>query len=273
MKSRLIKTLVIIVISIAVLFFAGIYLVNKAFEILVLSQVGDLNIYQELEEELKKSFSDNSGIFQLQEQYNQEKQEDSKADDSEDFGTSDQDDITNSDAVKSPGAGGNTGMKETGTSKTVTPGNRTAENNDINEPVGNTGENAMDDGKTEYTSGEKGKENSTGNNEKDGADNSNNKDKGPNDGKTSGTSQQEVAITVDRVKELESKVSLSDKGKALQIVASRLKPEDISLLSSMVKNGITAEEIEKAKKILKERVTEEEKEFLKSLISKYNVLP
>jgi hypothetical protein len=87
------------------------------------------------------------------------------------------------------------------------------------------------------------------------------------------TTGEDSVITNKNIKELEEKVTFSDKTKALQIVSSRLKAEDISILRRMVKNGITSDEIESAKEILKSRITKEEKEFLKELVNKYEVLP
>ncbi|HHW31813.1 MAG TPA: hypothetical protein GXX20_09115 [Clostridiaceae bacterium] len=274
MKARLIKILAFVAISIALLYFAGIYLVNKAFDILILSQIGDLNFYKEfkLEESETPSLSDNLNDFEQPEPKDKEvnKETSKGASDVADINygigeNKNSSDANSDDKLVPAGNDYNKHTKNADSSATVSAEVDATEKNTAvtNKPKDNTAEantpntNNMDasDTKPPDTNGSAGRSNNQP------------------DREIQGTSRQEVAITEERVKELENKVSLSDKGKALQIVASRLKAEDISLLRSMAKNGITAEEIEMAKKILKERITEEEKEFLKGLLSKYNIFP
>lgn len=259
MKARLIKILVIVAISIAVLYLAGIYLVNKAFDMLILSQIGEININQELE----ALASDNSNKFQEPEKKDNEENKDIP-------------DVLSS--VKSDTVQNNEKLNNDGKKDSDANNSNTGINTGIKE-TNNTEDNATKANikEADTTKADTTKTNNIGANDTDnnisGTNNSGSSENNKPSGETPGTSRQEVAITDEKVKEIENKVSLSDKGKALQIVASRLKAEDISLLRSMAKNGITAEEIEKAKKILKARITEEEKEFLKELLSKYNVLP
>jgi len=74
----------------------------------------------------------------------------------------------------------------------------------------------------------------------------------------------------DIIKVAEQKVSTTDKFKASQILLSKLKPSDISILKDMLIGGdVTDEELSRAKQIIKERVTEDEKEILKSMFNKY----
>jgi len=78
-------------------------------------------------------------------------------------------------------------------------------------------------------------------------------------------SNEAVKITPEKIKEVDKKVSTADKLKAISILLKKLDSSDISILTNMVKDGITEEEINLAKQIIKKKVTEEEKETLKSL--------
>lgn len=75
--------------------------------------------------------------------------------------------------------------------------------------------------------------------------------------------------TYAQIKEVERKVTITDKAKAVNIVLSKLTPKDIAMLRAMVEGGITSSEIARAKKLIKSRITEKEKEELKRLYNKY----
>jgi|GEM_PF-1067344 len=82
-----------------------------------------------------------------------------------------------------------------------------------------------------------------------------------------------VIITPKKINEVQKKVSVSDKAKALEIVLTSLKPGDVAALKDMAKGGITGTEMARARKILESRVTKEEKDKLKQLFYKYLHLP
>jgi len=72
-----------------------------------------------------------------------------------------------------------------------------------------------------------------------------------------------------QIKEMERKVTIADKAKAVNIVLSKLTPKDIAMLRAMAEGGITASEMSRAKKLIKSRITEKEKKELKELYNKY----
>jgi hypothetical protein len=245
MKTRVVRILAVVTISIAILLLGGVYLVNKVFDLVITSQINELDINEGIEKtSLNNPVTTNSSkITQRQEII------DNKYDDS------DNSDIT-----------------------VETSNHEGRDANTINE-----GEQGTSIKEGQEASNKEGQEASN----KEGQEASNKEDQEASNKEDQETSNEksleaiketineegDAVITNKNIKELEGKVTLSDKAKALQIVSSRLKAEDISILKEMIKNGITSSEIESAKKILKSRITEDEKNYLKELVNKYEVLP
>lgn len=83
---------------------------------------------------------------------------------------------------------------------------------------------------------------------------------------------EKVVVDETKMKEIEKKVSFTDKSKALSIVLGSLTKEDYKRLLEMSKDGVTQQEKREAKEILSKRLTEEKKQQLKELYDKYDEL-
>ncbi len=76
-------------------------------------------------------------------------------------------------------------------------------------------------------------------------------------------------ISYEELYELNKRVSILDKAKAMKILLPKLGPSDIKLLKAMLSGGVTTEEIKKAKEMVEGRLTEQEKKELDKLYRKY----
>lgn len=66
-----------------------------------------------------------------------------------------------------------------------------------------------------------------------------------------------------------TKISTTDKLKALYIIKRNLSNEDISYIVSLTKDGVTSQEKDKIKNLLGEKLSEKDYEQLKSMVFKY----
>lgn len=66
-----------------------------------------------------------------------------------------------------------------------------------------------------------------------------------------------------------TKISTTDKLKALYIIKRNLSNEDISYIVSLTKDGITTQEKDKIKNLLGEKLSEKDYKQLKSMVFKY----
>ncbi|MBZ4647642.1 MAG: hypothetical protein JG777_3131 [Clostridia bacterium] len=81
-----------------------------------------------------------------------------------------------------------------------------------------------------------------------------------------------VIVDEKKINEIEKKVSLGDKTKALSIVVGSVTRDDISRLYQLAKSGVTEAEKQEAMAILRQRLTPEKKNELKALYEKYEHL-
>jgi hypothetical protein len=88
-----------------------------------------------------------------------------------------------------------------------------------------------------------------------------------------GTSQQpnspNSVISADRLSELQGKVTVADRMRALNIVRKKLSAEDIRQLIGWASGGITVDEKEEISKLLRARLSPEEINEVKALYNKY----
>jgi len=75
-----------------------------------------------------------------------------------------------------------------------------------------------------------------------------------------------------KVREIERKVSMADKFRVMAILTPRLKSEDVAQLRALLNGDVNDSKLGLAKKILSVRVTKAEKEELKSIFYKYAYL-
>lgn len=78
-----------------------------------------------------------------------------------------------------------------------------------------------------------------------------------------------VVLDADTIKELESKIPISEKMEVLALLAKSLSPEDYSVLLSYAVGGVNNQKFDAAYKLLKERLGPEEKAVIKSYYAKY----
>lgn len=78
-----------------------------------------------------------------------------------------------------------------------------------------------------------------------------------------------IKLDAETMKQLESKISVSDKFAVLSLLAKALPSEEYSRLLSFAKDGISQEELTQAMQILQENLTDENKEQIKQYYSKY----
>lgn len=78
-----------------------------------------------------------------------------------------------------------------------------------------------------------------------------------------------IKLDAETMKQLESKISVSDKFAVLSLLAKALPAEEYSRLLSFAKDGISQEELTQAMQILQENLTDENKEQIKQYYSKY----
>jgi ABC-type Na+ efflux pump permease subunit len=78
-----------------------------------------------------------------------------------------------------------------------------------------------------------------------------------------------VVLDENAIKELESKVPISEKMEVLALLAKTLSPEDYSVLLSYAVGGVNNEKFDAAYKLLKERLGPEEKAIIKGYYTKY----
>ena len=69
-----------------------------------------------------------------------------------------------------------------------------------------------------------------------------------------------IKLDAETMKQLESKISVSDKFAVLSLLAKALPSEEYSRLLSFAKDGISQEELTQAMQILQENLTDENKE-------------
>lgn len=79
----------------------------------------------------------------------------------------------------------------------------------------------------------------------------------------------EVVLDETTIKELESKIPISEKMEVLALLAKSLSPKDYSVLLSYAVGGVDNEKFDAAYKLLKERLGPEEKAIIKSYYAKY----
>lgn len=77
-------------------------------------------------------------------------------------------------------------------------------------------------------------------------------------------------VTEAELQELQSKVSVTDRIKALNILRKRLSAADIKQIISWAQGGVTSEEKQKMKELLLSRLSAEEIQEVKVLYEKYN---
>ena len=80
---------------------------------------------------------------------------------------------------------------------------------------------------------------------------------------------EELIVNEKKIKEIQKKVSLADKSRAMLIVARSLTVEDYAYLLELSKGGVTEQDKSLAKKLLSERLTDEQKQEVKELYEKY----
>ena len=78
-----------------------------------------------------------------------------------------------------------------------------------------------------------------------------------------------VVLDADTIKELESKIPISEKMEVLALLAKSLSPEDYSVLLSYAVGGVNNEKFDAAYTLLRERLGPEEKAIIKSYYAKY----
>ncbi|NLY43114.1 MAG: hypothetical protein GX066_03905 [Clostridiaceae bacterium] len=93
-------------------------------------------------------------------------------------------------------------------------------------------------------------------------------------GKNNNNSTTDTKLIVDekKIKEIEKKVSLADKTRALSILFKSLSSEDIRFLYQLAGGGITDEEKKQAMALLREKLTPDQKQAIKDLYAKYEKL-
>ena len=80
-----------------------------------------------------------------------------------------------------------------------------------------------------------------------------------------------VTVVLDEatIKELESKIPISEKMEVLALLAKSLSPEDYSVLLSYATSGVNDEKFDAAYSLLRERLGQEEKNIIKGYYAKY----
>lgn len=94
--------------------------------------------------------------------------------------------------------------------------------------------------------------------------------KGQNTDNTS--SRTDIIVDEKKIKEIEKKVSLVDKTKALSILLKSLSAEDMGTLYQLARDGITDADKREAISLLSEKLTPEQKQAIKDLYYKYEGL-
>lgn len=80
---------------------------------------------------------------------------------------------------------------------------------------------------------------------------------------------EEDSLVAESVKEISSKVPISEKASLTKLLLSKLTKKDISELKGMLSNGITSEEKSRAKEILYSRLSNEDISRIKEAYIKY----
>lgn len=80
-----------------------------------------------------------------------------------------------------------------------------------------------------------------------------------------------VTVVLDEatIKELESKIPISEKMEVLALLGKCLSPEDYSVLLSYAVGGVNDEKFDAAYNLLRDRLGQEEKNIIKSYYAKY----
>jgi hypothetical protein len=135
------------------------------------------------------------------------------------------------------------------------------------------GTDQTDQGDSKQTDGTDGTtEGSTDNAEKPGKDGSNKTDSGSNEPKEEKPKDgYDGEVTVDKAKELQEKITVSEKAQVSSVLLKELSMSDIKELQALASGGLSVEEKKKARSIILDKLSAEQYDELIQVAKKYGM--